>query len=99
MLGLQLEKGKFKQEMERKLAERDEELELARKGHQKQLDALQQSLDSETSSKGNLGRQKRAAEEQLAEIEMSLSEKEKEIQDLKNTTKKLQSQIKVNSAM
>ena len=95
VLSLQLEHGKYKQEVERKMGEKDEEIELARKNLQKQMDGLQQSLEDEMKAKSNLNRQRKSVEEQLAELEANLAGREKELQDSLKTNKKLQAQLKV----
>lgn len=77
------------------MAEKDEEIEAARKNLQRQLESLQSSLEEEVRAKNNLNRQRKAAEDQLGEMEGNLSNKEKEVQDHAKNLKKLQAQLKV----
>ena len=51
VLKVQLELTQLRQEFERKIADRDEEIDNLRKNQQRQLDALQGSLDAEVKSK------------------------------------------------
>ena len=48
-----------------------------RKNHQRQLDALQQSLEEESKAKNDATRQKKAAEERCYELEGNLEAAEK----------------------
>ena len=48
-----------------------------RKNHQRQLDALQQSLEEENKAKNDAIRQKKAAEEQLDDIQANLESAQK----------------------
>ena len=77
------------------MADKDEEIESARKNLQRQLESLQSSLEEEVRAKNNLNRQRKAAEDQMGEMETNLSNKEKEVQDHAKNIKKLQAQLKV----
>lgn len=77
------------------MAEKDDEIESARKNLQRQLESLQSSLEEEVRTKNNLNRQRKAAEDQMGEMETNLSNKEKEVQDHAKNIKKLQAQLKV----
>ena len=77
------------------MAEKDEEIESARKNLQRQLESLQSSLEEEVRAKNNLNRQRKAVEDLLGEMEANLSNKEKEVQDHAKNIKKLQAQLKV----
>ena len=72
VLRLQLEMTQFKKESDRKLAEKDEEMDSLGKNHQRQLVALQQSLEAETKAKTEVGRQKKLAEGQLDDLQSQL---------------------------
>ena len=77
------------------MAEKDEEIESARKNLQRQLESLQSSLEEEVRAKNNLNRQRKAVEDQMGEMEANLGNKEKEVQDHAKNIKKLQAQLKV----
>ena len=72
VLRLQLEMSQHKQENDRKLAEKDEEMESLRKNHQRQLAAMDQSLETEARAKSEATRQKKLAESQLEELSSQL---------------------------
>ena len=77
MLRAQLELTQLKQEIERKMNEKDEEAESLRKNHQRQLDALQQSVEEETRLKNEQVKQKKLIEGQVDELQGSLEDQEK----------------------
>lgn len=77
MLRVQLELTQLKQEIERKMNEKDEEAESLRKNHQRQLDALQQSVEEETRLKNEQVKQKKLIEGQVDELQGSLEDQEK----------------------
>ena len=99
VLRYQLELSQFKQELERRLAEKDEEGEamrylniwisslpnayipslpcLHRKNHQRQLEALQHTVEEESRGKAEQTRQKKAMEEQLNELQSSIDDAQK----------------------
>lgn len=77
MLRAQLEVSKLKQEMERLLAEKDDETESVRKNHQRQLEALQHTLDAEVKAKNDQTKQKKLVEGQLDDMQGTIDETEK----------------------
>uniref|UniRef100_UPI000719A0B2 Xrcc4-MYH7-(1562-1622) chimera protein n=1 Tax=Homo sapiens TaxID=9606 RepID=UPI000719A0B2 len=62
---LQLEFNQIKAEIERKLAEKDEEMEQAKRNHLRVVDSLQTSLDAETRSRNEALRVKKKMEGDL----------------------------------
>ena len=77
MLRIQLELTQLKQEMERKMNEKDEEMESLRKNHQRQLDALQQSVEEETRLKNEQLKQRKLIEGQVDDMQGALEDQEK----------------------
>ncbi|XP_068437510.1 myosin-6-like [Clinocottus analis] len=73
ILRAQLEFNQVKAEMERKLAEKDEEMEQAKRNHQRVTDTLQSSLEAETRSRNEALRVKKKMEGDLNEMEIQLS--------------------------
>jgi len=67
-----------------------------RKNLQRQLDALQQSLDEETKAKNEQSRQRKLIEGQISDLEGAVEAKEKAVADQAKTNKKLQAQVKVH---
>ncbi|KAF3814173.1 hypothetical protein GH733_017770, partial [Mirounga leonina] len=69
-----LEFNQIKAEIERKLAEKDEEMEQAKRNHLRVVDSLQTSLDAETRSRNEALRVKKKMEGDLNEMEIQLSQ-------------------------
>ncbi|XP_070360162.1 myosin-6 [Equus asinus] len=74
ILRAQLEFNQIKGEIERKLAEKDEEMEQAKRNHLRVVDSLQTSLDAETRSRNEALRVKKKMEGDLNEMEIQLSQ-------------------------
>ncbi|XP_004402214.1 PREDICTED: myosin-7 [Odobenus rosmarus divergens] len=74
ILRAQLEFNQIKAEIERKLAEKDEEMEQAKRNHLRVVDSLQTSLDAETRSRNEALRVKKKMEGDLNEMEIQLSQ-------------------------
>ena len=77
VLRAQLELTQLKQELERRMNEKDEEMESQRKNHQRQLDALKQSLEEETRLKNEQVKQKKLVEGQVDELQGALDDQER----------------------
>ena len=77
VLRAQLELTQLKQEMERKMNEKDEETESLRKNHQRQLDALQQSVEEEARLKNEQVKQKKLIEGEKDELQGALDDQER----------------------
>lgn len=77
MLRIQLELTQLKQEMERRFNEKDDEMESMRKNHQRQLDALQQSVEEETRVKNEQVKQRKLAEEQIVDLQNTIDDTQK----------------------
>ncbi|KAK2091894.1 Myosin-15 [Saguinus oedipus] len=73
ILRFQLELLEAKTELERKLSEKDEEIENFRRKQQCTIDYLQSSLDSEAKSRVEATRIKKKMEDDLSEMELQLS--------------------------
>ncbi|XP_070233558.1 myosin-6 [Bos mutus] len=74
ILRAQLEFNQIKAEIERKLVEKDEEMEQAKRNHLRVVDSLQTSLDAETRSRNEALRVKKKMEGDLNEMEIQLSQ-------------------------
>ena len=72
MLRAQLELTQVRQEIERRIAEKEEEFESTRKNFQKALDAMQSALEQEAKGKAEAIRMKKKLEADVCELEMSL---------------------------
>lgn len=74
VLRAQLELTQLKQEIERRLNEKDEETESMRKNHQRQLEALQHSLDAEVKAKNDQVKQRKMVEGQVDDMQSSIDD-------------------------
>ncbi|XP_033853123.3 myosin-7-like [Acipenser ruthenus] len=74
ILRAQLEFNQVKAEIERKLAEKDEEMDQAKRNNQRVVESLQTSLESETRSRNEALRLKKKMEGDLNEMEIQLSQ-------------------------
>lgn len=95
ILRAQLEFNQIKAEMERKLAEKDEEMEQAKRNHLRVVDSLQTSLDAETRSRNEALRVKKKMEGDLNEMEIQLSHANRVAAEAQKQVKSLQSLLKV----
>ncbi|XP_049561811.1 myosin-6 [Orcinus orca] len=94
ILRAQLEFNQIKAEMERKLAEKDEEMEQAKRNHLRVVDSLQTSLDAETRSRNEALRVKKKMEGDLNEMEIQLSHANRVATEAQKQVKSLQSLLK-----
>merc|ERR1712121_159442 len=72
VLRAQLELGQVKQEIDRKIAEKEEEFENTRKNHARAMDSMQASLETEQRSKAEALRIKKKLEGEINELEIAL---------------------------
>ncbi|XP_063161645.1 myosin-15 isoform X3 [Candoia aspera] len=93
-LRFQLELSQIKADFERKLAEKDEEIENFRRNQQRTIDTLQSTLDSEAKSRNEAVRLKKKMEGDLNEMEIQLSHANRHASEATKTTRILQAQIK-----
>lgn len=95
ILRAQLEFNQIKAEIERKLAEKDEEMEQAKRNHLRVVDSLQTSLDAETRSRNEALRVKKKMEGDLNEMEIQLSHANRMAAEAQKQVKSLHSLLKV----
>merc|ERR1711874_278319 len=89
VLRAQLELGQVKQEIDRKIAEKEEEFENTRKNHARAMDSMQASLESEQRAKAEGLRIKKKLEGEINELEIALDHANKannEAQSLSSVT-------------
>uniref|UniRef100_A0A8D1QDG2 Myosin-6 n=1 Tax=Sus scrofa TaxID=9823 RepID=A0A8D1QDG2_PIG len=94
ILRAQLEFNQIKAEIERKLVEKDEEMEQAKRNHLRVVDSLQTSLDAETRSRNEALRVKKKMEGDLNEMEIQLSHANRMAAEAQKQVKSLQSLLK-----
>lgn len=85
----QLELANVRQEIDRRLHEKEEEFESTRRNHQRALESMQASLDAETKGKTESIKQKKKLENDINELEISLDHSNRNISDLQKSNQKL----------
>ncbi|KAJ8277524.1 hypothetical protein GJAV_G00076140 [Gymnothorax javanicus] len=94
ILRAQLEFNQVKAEIERKLTEKDEEMEQAKRNQQRVVDTLQSSLEAETRSRNEALRLKKKMEGDLNEMEIQLSQANRQAAEAQKQLKSLHSHLK-----
>merc|ERR1712214_205180 len=72
VLRAQLELGQVRQEIDRKIHEKEEEFDNTRKNHQRAMDSMQASLEAESRAKAEALRIKKKLESDINELEIAL---------------------------
>uniref|UniRef100_A0A8C9T475 Myosin-7-like n=1 Tax=Scleropages formosus TaxID=113540 RepID=A0A8C9T475_SCLFO len=94
ILRAQLEFNQMKADIERKLTEKDEEMEQAKRNHQRVVDTLQSSLEAETRSRNEALRLKKKMEGDLNEMEIQLSQANRQATEAQKQLKVIQAHLK-----
>uniref|UniRef100_A0A3Q1EAS7 Slow myosin heavy chain 1 n=1 Tax=Acanthochromis polyacanthus TaxID=80966 RepID=A0A3Q1EAS7_9TELE len=94
ILRAQLEYNQVKADIERKLAEKDEEMEQAKRNHQRVVDTLQSSLEAETRSRNEALRLKKKMEGDLNEMEIQLSQANRQAAEAQKQLKGVHAHLK-----
>jgi len=92
VLRAQLELGQVRQQIDRKIAEKEEEFENTRKNHARAMDSLQASLESEQRSKAEALRIKKKLEGEINEFEIALDHANKANNEAHKSIKRYQGQ-------
>ncbi|XP_050734450.1 myosin heavy chain, muscle-like [Eriocheir sinensis] len=90
----QLELSQVKQEIDRRIQEKEEEFDNTRKCHIRALESMQGSLEAEAKSKAEALRLKKKLESDINELEISLDHSSKAYSDLQRSYKKTQGEFK-----
>merc|ERR1719309_742724 len=90
----QLELSQVKQEIDRRVHEKEEEFDATRKVHLKAIENMQSAYELEAKAKAETLRQKAKYEADIHELEISLDHSSKANFDLSKTSKKLHLEIK-----
>ncbi|XP_044224893.1 myosin-7-like isoform X1 [Thunnus albacares] len=94
ILRAQLEFNQVKADIERKLAEKDEEMEQAKRNQQRIVDTLQSSLEAETRSRNEALRLKKKMEGDLNEMEIQLSQANRQAAEAQKQLKSVHTHLK-----
>ncbi len=90
----QLEVSQIRQEIEKRILEKEEEFENTRKNHQRALDSMQASLESEAKGRAELMRMKKKLESDINELEIALDHANKANADAQKNIKRYHEQIR-----
>merc|ERR1719245_2296891 len=94
VLRAQLELGQVKQEIDRKIAEKEEEFNNTRKNHGRAMESLQASLESEQRAKAEGLRIKKKLESDINEFEIALDHANKANNEALKSIKRYQGQLR-----
>merc|ERR1719290_207718 len=94
VLRAQLELGQVKQEIDRRVAEKEEEFNNSRKNHQRAMESMSASLESEQKAKGEALRIKKQLEGEINELEIGLDHANKANSEGLKSIKRYQSQLR-----
>merc|ERR1711981_1245772 len=94
VLRAQLELGQVRQEIDRKIAEKEEEFENTRKNHARAMDSMQASLETEQRSKAEALRIKKKLEGEINELEIALDHANKANNEAQKSIKRYQGQFR-----
>merc|ERR1711931_3006 len=94
VLRAQLELGQVKQEIDRRVAEKEEEFNNTRKNHQRAMESMSASLEAEQKAKGEALRVKKALEGEINELEIGLDHANKANSEGLKSIKRYQGQLK-----
>merc|ERR1711981_1125704 len=94
VLRAQLELGQTRQEIDRKIAEKEEEFENTRKNHARAMDSMQASLETEQRSKAEALRIKKKLEGEINELEIALDHANKANNEAQKSIKRYQGQFR-----
>merc|ERR1719204_1558905 len=94
VLRAQLELGQVKQEIDRRVAEKEEEFNNTRKNHARAMESMSASLEAEQKAKGEALRVKKALEGEISELEIGLDHANKANSEGLKSIKRYQAQLK-----
>merc|ERR1711934_808196 len=94
VLRAQLELGQVKQEIDRRVAEKEEEFNNTRKNHARAMESMSASLEAEQKAKGEALRVKKALEGEINELEIGLDHANKANSEGLKSVKRYQAQLK-----
>merc|ERR1719495_481995 len=94
VLRAQLELGQVRQEIDRRMAEKEEEFNNTRKNHARAMDSMQASLESEQRAKAEALRIKKKLEGDINELEIALDHANKANNEAQKSIKRYQAQLR-----
>ena len=97
-MSFQVEVAQIRSEIEKRIAEKEEEFENVRRNHQHAMESLQASLEAESRAKNEALRVKKKLESDLNEMEVALDQVNKAYADAQKTIKKYIEQVRTDEA-
>ncbi|XP_068104682.1 myosin-1B-like [Hyperolius riggenbachi] len=94
ILRIQLELNQIKSEIDRKIAEKDEEIDQLKRNSQRSIDTMQSTLDSEIRSRNDALRLKKKMEGDLNELEIQLGHANRQASEALKQLRNVQAQVK-----
>merc|ERR1711975_115673 len=94
VLRASLELGQVRQEIDRRMAEKEEEFNNTRKNHARAMDSMQASLEGEQRSKAEALRIKKKLEGEINELEIALDHANKANNEAQKSIKRYQGQFR-----
>lgn len=88
--------NQVKAEIDRKLAEKDEEMDQMKRNHQRVTESIQATLDAEVRSRNDALRVKKKMEGDLNEMEIQLSHANRQAAEAQKQLRNIQGQLKVS---
>ncbi|CAF1208717.1 unnamed protein product [Adineta steineri] len=93
VLRAQMELSTVRQEIDRRIHEKEEEFENTRRNHARALESMQASLEAESRAKGEALKQKKKLESDINELEVALDHSNRSNSDLQKALKRLQETV------
>jgi len=97
ILRVQLELNQVKSDVDRRSAEKDEEIQQLKRNHQRALESMQTMLDAEIRSRNDALRLKKKMEGDLNDMEIQLSHANCQVAETQKHLKAVQGQLKVGT--
>jgi len=94
LLKIQLEYTQLKQSSDRKLGEKEEEIESLRKNHQRQIASMTHMMDTQNKAGGENAKIRKRLEDHIAELEAARDNAFRETNEYSKTNKKLGASVK-----
>ncbi|XP_071378237.1 myosin heavy chain, fast skeletal muscle-like [Centroberyx affinis] len=94
ILRIQLELTQVKGEVDRRLSEKDEEIEQIKRNHQRTVETMQSALDSEIHSRNDAMRIRKKMEADLNEMEIQLSHANRQATEAQKQLRNIQAHLK-----
>ncbi|CAF1414740.1 unnamed protein product [Rotaria magnacalcarata] len=93
VLRAQMELSTIRQEIDRRIHEKEEEFETTRRNHARSIESMQASLEAETRAKAEALKQKKKLESDINELESALDHSNRTNTDLQKSLKRLQQTV------